>query len=106
MLQMTEFPSFLWLNNIVCVCVCDISHYLYPFYISGHLSCFHVLQSLCLKYVKVWKILKSLGRGRENVRTFLYTIVQNFKGRNKVREGVGTYPYPSPTDTCISTAGK
>ena len=48
-LEMAEFPSFLWLNIPVCMCVCvcvcvcvDHSFFIHLF-ISDHFSCFHVL---------------------------------------------------------------
>ena len=54
---------------------------------------------LYLKHVNVWKILKTIGRGRDNVRTFFYTIMQISNGAMKcvcVLREWGICPYPSP----------
>ena len=52
LLQMANFPSFLWLSSIplcvcvcVCVCVCMCMYHIFFIHssVDGHLGCFHIL---------------------------------------------------------------
>lgn len=56
----------------------DISHFLYLFIHQWAFKLFTCFAKpvLYLKHVNVWKILKTIGRGRDNVRIFLHTIMQ------------------------------